>query len=173
MVPQNATLFSGTIAENLKYGNENATEEQMLHALNTAQASEFVNKLKDGINTKVNQGGKNFSGGQKQRLTIARAIVRDPEILILDDSSSALDFATDAALRLSLKNELKNKTVIIISQRINTIRNYDKIAVLDDGEIVGTGTHEYLMQNCKVYNEIYSSQNTEIASEDEKRGSNE
>ncbi|MDF2685240.1 MAG: ATP-binding protein, partial [Clostridia bacterium] len=171
MVPQNATLFSGTIEENLRYGNEDATNEQMINALKISQASEFVEKLKDGINTRINQGGKNFSGGQKQRLTIARAIVRDPEILILDDSASALDFATDAALRKSLKEEAENKTVLIISQRISTIKNSDVIAVLDDGEIVGIGTHENLLQYNKVHKEIYNSQNTEKDKETVERGS--
>lgn len=165
MVPQNAILFSGTIAENLRYGNENATDEQIYHALKVAQALEFVDKLKDGIKTNINRDGKNLSGGQKQRLTIARAIVRDPDILILDDSASALDYATDAALRYSIKTESKDKTVIIISQRISTIKNSDKIAVLDDGMIVGIGTHDYLIEKCKIYQEIYNSQNTEKVSE--------
>lgn len=158
MVPQETVLFTGTIESNLRWGNENASQEQLNNALHIAQASEFVEKLPDGIKTPVNQGGKNFSGGQRQRLTIARALVGSPEILILDDSSSALDFATDAALRKAIKNETKDMTVLLVSQRVSTIKRADKIIVLDDGEVAGIGTHEKLMQSCETYQEICLSQ---------------
>lgn len=158
IVPQKAVLFKGSILDNLKWGNENATINEIENALNISQSSSFINSLPDKYNAKVMQGGKNFSGGQKQRLTIARALVRNPEILILDDSSSALDFATDAELRKSLKENTKDMTVLIVSQRASSIMNSDKIIVLDNGEIAGIGTHDYLLENCEVYNEIYSSQ---------------
>ncbi|TGY44582.1 ABC transporter ATP-binding protein [Clostridium sartagoforme] len=158
IVPQKAVLFKGSILDNLKWGNENATINEIEDALNISQSSSFINSLPDKYNAKVMQGGKNFSGGQKQRLTIARALVRNPEILILDDSSSALDFATDAALRKNLKENTKDMTVLIVSQRASSIMNSDKIIVLDNGEIAGIGTHDYLLKNCEVYSEIYSSQ---------------
>ena len=158
IVPQKAVLFKGSILDNLKWGNENATINEIEDALNISQSSSFINSLPDKYNAKVMQGGKNFSGGQKQRLTIARALVRNPEILILDDSSSALDFATDAALRKNLKENTKDMTVLIVSQRASSIMNSDKIIVLDNGEIAGIGTHDYLLENCEVYSEIYSSQ---------------
>lgn len=158
IVPQKAVLFKGSILDNLKWGNENATINEIENALNISQSSSFINSLPDKYNAKVMQGGKNFSGGQKQRLTIARALVRNPEILILDDSSSALDFATDAELRKSLKENTKDMTVLIVSQRASSIMNSDKIIVLDNGEIAGIGTHDYLLENCEVYSEIYSSQ---------------
>lgn len=158
IVPQKAVLFKGSILDNLKWGNENATINETEDALNISQSSSFINSLPDKYNAKVMQGGKNFSGGQKQRLTIARALVRNPEILILDDSSSALDFATDAALRKNLKENTKDMTVLIVSQRASSIMNSDKIIVLDNGEIAGIGTHDYLLENCEVYSEIYSSQ---------------
>ena len=139
-------------------GNENATIEDLEEALEISKSDVFVNSLKEKYNSEVMQGGKNFSGGQKQRLTIARALVTKPEILILDDSSSALDFATDAALRQALKDKTKNMTVLMVSQRASSIKNADKIIVLDNGEIAGIGTHDYLLNNCEVYNEIYSSQ---------------
>ncbi len=157
-VPQKAVLFSGTIADNLRFGNENASDEELARAAETAQAKEFIDKMPEGMNTFVNQGGRNLSGGQKQRLTIARALAGDPEILILDDSASALDFATDAALRKAIAENTENMTVIIVSQRANSIRHADKIIVLDDGEAVGIGTHDSLMESCGVYREIVMSQ---------------
>lgn len=158
IVPQKAVLFKGSILDNLKWGNKDVTINEIEDALNISQSSSFINSLPDKYNSKVMQGGKNFSGGQKQRLTIARALVRNPEILILDDSSSALDFATDAALRKNLKENTKDMTVLIVSQRASSIMNSDKIIVLDNGEIAGIGTHDYLLENCEVYSEIYSSQ---------------
>lgn len=158
IVPQKAVLFKGSILDNLKWGNEDANVNDIKEALEISQASTFVNFLKDKYNSEVLQGGKNFSGGQKQRLTIARALISKPEILILDDSSSALDFATDAALRKALKEKTKNMTVLIVSQRASSIKDANKIVVLDNGEIAGIGTHDYLLNNCEVYNEIYSSQ---------------
>ena len=158
VVPQKAVLFTGTIADNLRWGNENASAEDMERAVETAQAKEFVDKLPDGFDTMINQGGRNLSGGQKQRLTIARALVGDPEILILDDSASALDFATDAALRKAIAENTKNMTVIIVSQRANSIKYADKIVVLDDGEAVGIGKHDELMESCEIYREIVMSQ---------------
>lgn len=157
-VPQKAMLFSGTIAENLRWGNENASDEQLQKAAETAQAKEFIDKMPDGFNTHVNQGGRNLSGGQKQRLTIARALTGNPEILILDDSASALDFATDAALRKAIAKDTQNMTVLIVSQRATSIRHADKIIVLDDGEAVGIGTHSELLESCPVYREIVMSQ---------------
>ncbi len=157
-VPQKALLFSGTVAENMRWGKADATEEEIRAAIKTAQAEEFVNKLTDGLNTHISQGGKNLSGGQKQRLTIARALVSKPEILILDDSASALDFATEAALRKALAADTNNATVFIVSQRANSIRHADKIIVLDDGVQAGMGTHKQLLESCEVYREICSSQ---------------
>lgn len=160
IVPQTAVLFTGTIAENLKLGNPNASSEDIEKSLEIAQALEFVDKLPDKYDTPLDQGGKNLSGGQKQRLTIARAIICNPEILILDDSFSALDFSTDARLRNALNNELKdNSTIIISSQRIATIKNADKIIVLDDGKLVDIGTHDELLKRCTIYEEINRSQN--------------
>ena len=158
IVPQKAVLFKGTIRENLLWGNENASSLDLQKALEISQAKEFVDNKENGIDFKVNQGGKNLSGGQKQRLTIARAIVRNPEILILDDSASALDFATDAKLRASIKNMRDDMTVIIVSQRASSIQHADKIIVMDDGEVAGIGTHESLIQNNEIYQEIYYSQ---------------
>lgn len=160
IVPQKAVLFKGSILENLKWGKEDADINDVKEALEISQAKSFVDSLPEKYNAPVLQGGKNFSGGQKQRLTIARALISKPEILILDDSSSALDFATDAALRKSLKEKTKDMTVLIVSQRVSSIRNADKIVVLDNGEIKGIGTHDYLLKNCQVYSEIYSSQLT-------------
>lgn len=157
-VPQKAMLFSGTIAENLRWGNENATDDQLIKAAETAQAKEFIDKMPEGFNTFINQGGRNLSGGQKQRLTIARALTSSPEILILDDSASALDFATDAALRKAIARDTSDMTVMIVSQRATSIRHADKIIVLDDGEAVGTGTHDQLLESCPVYREIVMSQ---------------
>lgn len=158
MVPQQAVLFSGTIESNLRWGNEQASPEQLEKALKIAQAWDFVSAMPAGIESPVNQGGENFSGGQKQRLTIARALAGEPQILILDDSASALDFATDAALRKAIQKETAGMTVIIVSQRASTIRRADKILVLDDGELAGIGTHEQLMNSCEVYQEICLSQ---------------
>lgn len=157
-VPQKAVLFSGTIAENMRWGKADATEEEIRSAIKTAQAEEFVNKMPDGLETKISQGGKNLSGGQKQRLTIARALVSKPQILILDDSASALDFATDAALCKAIARDTENMTVFIVSQRANSIRQADKIIVLDDGKQVGIGTHKELLESCEVYREICYSQ---------------
>lgn len=157
-VPQKAVLFSGTIADNLRWGNENATLADMEKAVSIAQAKEFIDKLPNGFDTEIAQGGRNLSGGQKQRLTIARALTGSPEILILDDSASALDFATDAALRKAIAQNTDNMTVIIVSQRATSIRYADKIIVLDDGEAVGIGTHDELMESCGVYREIVLSQ---------------
>ncbi|MEG0615868.1 MAG: ABC transporter ATP-binding protein, partial [Oscillospiraceae bacterium] len=158
LVPQKAVLFSGTLEENLRWGNENASVEEIWRAIKISQADEFVNRLPDGLQTQILQGGKNLSGGQKQRLTIARALIRKPEILVLDDSASALDFATDAALRGAIQQETENLTVIIVSQRANSIKNADKIIVFDDGEAVGIGTHEELFESCEIYREICLSQ---------------
>lgn len=158
IVPQRAVLFKGSILDNLKWGKEDATLDEVKEALEISQSYSFVESLQEKYNAPVLQGGKNFSGGQKQRLTIARALISKPEILILDDSSSALDFATDAALRKALKEKTKDMTVLIVSQRASSIKNADKIVVLDNGEIAGIGTHDYLLENCEVYSEIYSSQ---------------
>ena len=161
MVPQQAVLFKGTIRDNMKWGKEDATEEEIQRALSIAQASDFVNSKPEGLNTMVSQGGANLSGGQRQRLTIARALVGDPEILIMDDSASALDFATDAALRHAIHEQTKGMTVFIVSQRATSIKQADKILVLDDGELVGVGTHKELMESCEVYREICLSQLSE------------
>lgn len=158
VVPQKAVLFAGTIRENMKWGKEDATDEEIMEALTIAQAAEVVQKKEGGLDAFVEQGGKNLSGGQRQRLTIVRALVRKPRILILDDSASALDFATDAALRKAIR-EMKNApTVFIVSQRTSSIRFADQILVLDDGKSVGVGTHDELLTTCSVYKEIYDSQ---------------
>lgn len=154
---QRAVLFQGTIRENLSWGKEDATDQEMMEALKTAQALEVVEK-KEGLDTLVSQGGKNFSGGQRQRLTIARALVRKPEILILDDSASALDYATDAALRRAIAGLEERPTVFIVSQRASSVQYADRILVLEDGELAGIGTHKELLLNCQVYQEIYYSQ---------------
>ena len=161
IVPQNPTLFKGTIESNLKFRDKNASQEELIKALKISQSYEFISEKPDGIKTKVERGGRNFSGGQRQRLTIARALVGSPKILILDDSSSALDFATDYNLRHALKVTLKETTKIIVSQRTNSIKDADNIIVLDSGNVVGVGKHEELLQNCEVYKEIYNSQNKE------------
>ena len=160
IVPQKAVLFTGSLRENMKWANKNASDEEILMALDIAQCSDFVSNLKDGLDTSVLQGGKNFSGGQKQRLTIARALVGSPKIIILDDSSSALDFATDLKLRQALNTHAKEITTIIVSQRASSIKNSDKIVVLDDGKLAGIGTHEELLENSEVYKEICLSQLT-------------
>lgn len=157
-VLQKAVLFHGTIRENLKWGNPDATEEDLNRAITVAQAKEFVDNKEGGLDFEIEQGGKNLSGGQRQRLTIARAVVKKPEILILDDSASALDFATDAALRKAIREMEGETTVFIVSQRAASIQHADRIVVLDDGKIVGLGTSEELLESCEVYQEIYNSQ---------------
>lgn len=158
IVPQHAVLFKGTIRDNIRFGKENATDEEIMKALETAQALDFVQKKKDGLDSFIEQGGSNLSGGQKQRLTIARALVSNPEFLILDDSASALDFATDAALRKAIRHNTENCTVFLVSQRATTIKDADKILVLDDGQLAGIGTHKELLSSCEVYREICLSQ---------------
>ena len=160
-VQQKAWLFSGTIASNLRYGNADATDEKLMHAADVAQAGDFIRSLPDGLNSFVAQGGTNFSGGQKQRLSIARALVKKPELYIFDDSFSALDFKTDAALRKALAKETQDAAVLIIAQRVSTIQHADQIVVLNEGQMVGLGKHEELLQTCPVYREIYESQTKE------------
>ena len=160
-VQQKAWLFSGTIADNLRYSRPDATDEELMHAADIAQAGDFIRSLPDGLNSYVAQGGTNFSGGQKQRLSIARALVKKPELYIFDDSFSALDFKTDAALRKALAPETKDAAVVIIAQRVSSIRHADQIIVINEGEMVGKGTHEELMENCPVYREISDSQTKE------------
>lgn len=155
---QKAVLFKGTIKENLLWGNENATQQELDEAIEASQALEFIDKKENGLESVVEQGGRNLSGGQKQRLTVARALVRRPEILILDDSTSALDYATDAKLRSAIKHLSYHPTVFMVSQRTSSIRHADKILVLDDGQVVGIGTHDELLKNCEVYQEIHYSQ---------------
>ena len=163
IVPQRAVLFSGTLRQNMQWRKQDATDEEIWQALETAQAASFVRKMPDGLDSVILQGGKNLSGGQKQRLTIARALVGEPESLILDDSASALDFATDAALRQAIAKFSAGRgnrmTTIIVSQRANTVRYADQIVVLDDGKAAGIGTHEQLLESCQIYREIYWSQN--------------
>ena len=161
IVPQSAALVSGTIRDNMRWGNENATDEEILEAIETAQAGDIV-KAKGGLDAKIEQGGRNLSGGQKQRLTIARALVRKPEILILDDSASALDYATDASLRRAIRELDGKTTVFIVSQRASSIMHADKIIVLDDGRAVGVGTHQELIDSCPIYREIYETQFGEV-----------
>ena len=158
VVPQRAVLFAGTIRDNMRWGNENASDKEIYEALEIAQAKTIVDEKEKGLDTEVLIGGQNFSGGQRQRLTIARALVRKPEILILDDSASALDYATDAALRQALKQQTMVMTVFVVSQRVASVRNADRILVLDDGQIAGSGTHEELYKTCDVYKEICLSQ---------------
>ena len=158
VVPQKAVLFNGTIADNMRWGKADATKEEMEKAIAIAQGSDVVASKKNGLEEVILQGGKNLSGGQRQRLTIARALVKEPEILILDDSASALDFATDAKLRKAIKEETKDMTVFIVSQRASSIKHADQIIVLEDGEMAGLGTHEELLQTCEVYREIVKSQ---------------
>lgn len=158
LVPQKSVLFSGTIRSNLELGNKNLNDIELKRVLDISMASDFVNKLEDKYDAKVLKGGKNFSGGQKQRLSIARALAKNSEILILDDSLSALDFSTDLQVRKKLKEEVKNKTIIMISQRASSLKNADKIIVLDNGEVKAIGTHDELLDTCYVYKEIYYSQ---------------
>ncbi|MBS4178488.1 ABC transporter ATP-binding protein [Lederbergia citrea] len=160
-VPQKASLFSGTIAENIQYGKQTAGEDEILKALETAQAIDFVSEKEDGLQSNIDQGGANLSGGQKQRLAIARALVRKPEIYIFDDSFSALDYKTDARLRSALKQETGNSTIIIVAQRVNTVIHADQIIVLNEGTIAGVGTHRELLSENRIYQEIVSSQATE------------
>jgi len=160
-VPQKGILFSGTIESNIKYGNPNMSDEQMIEAAQIAQATEFIDSKPEKYKEPIAQGGSNVSGGQKQRLSIARAIAIDPEILVFDDSFSALDFKTDSTLRAELAKKTKDKTVIIVAQRINTILNADQIIVLEDGKIVGKGTHEELIKNNETYKQIALSQLSE------------
>jgi len=160
-VPQSAILFSGTVAENIRYGKEDATDEEVTHAADVAQATEFIQGMDEGFASPIAQGGTNVSGGQKQRLSIARALVSRPEIYIFDDSFSALDFKTDARLRAALKGETTQATVIIVAQRVSTVMDANRILVLDDGQLVGMGTHRELMKTCDVYKEIVSSQLSE------------
>ncbi len=166
VVPQKAVLFKGTIRSNLQWGKANASEEEMKEALSASQSLEFVEKLEQFLDAPVAQGGKNFSGGQRQRLTIARALVRKPEILILDDSTSALDYVTDARLRKELKARKDSMTTFIVSQRTSSIQFADKIVVLEDGKIAGLGTHKYLLEHCEVYQEIYDSQYQNVSEEE-------
>ncbi len=172
VVMQKAVLFHGTIRENLKWGNENASDEELWEALRTAQAEEFVLQKKNQLDEMIEQEGRNLSGGQRQRLSIARALVKKPEILILDDSASALDYATDAALRRSLKEMPGETTVFIVSQRASSLMHADTIIVLDDGNVAGMGTHEELLKNCEVYQEIYYSQFERSDKENKKESEN-
>ena len=161
LVPQKAVLFTGTVNENIRFGNEQATDEEIVHAANVAQAFEFITAMKDGFDSLISQGGTNVSGGQKQRLSIARAIVRKPEIYLFDDSFSALDFKTDANLRKALKKETGDSTVLIVAQRVSTVKDADRIIVLDDGNVMGIGTHEELLRMNTTYQEIVKSQLSE------------
>ena len=157
-VPQKAFLFSGTVESNLRYGDEKADFEEMWHALSIAQAEEFVHEMPDGLNSEITQGGTNVSGGQRQRLAIARAVVKKPDIYVFDDSFSALDFKTDSLLRAALKREVADANVIIVGQRVSSIMHADQIVVLDQGTICGLGTHEELLGSCETYREIVYSQ---------------
>ena len=161
LVPQKTVLFTGTITDNIRYGKAAASAEEVQHAAETAQAMEFISAMKDGFDSIIEQGGINVSGGQKLRLSIARALVRRPEIYIFDDSFSALDFKTDARLRAALKKETADATVLIIAQRVTTVMDADRIIVLEDGQIVGMGTHKELLITCEVYREIVYSQLSE------------
>lgn len=157
-VPQKAVLFSGTVADNIRFGNKNADIDEIQRAAELAQATEFISKMPEGFESTVAQGGVNVSGGQKQRLSMARALVRKPEIYIFDDSFSALDFKTDAKIRAALGREITDATIIIVAQRVGTVKDADRIIVLDNGKIAGIGNHQELMKTCAVYQEIVSSQ---------------
>ena len=161
VVPQKAVLFKGSLRENMKWGKADASDEEIYQALAIAQARDFVEAKGKGLKLFIEQGGKNLSGGQRQRLTIARALVRKPEILIMDDSASALDFATDARLRKAIREETRDMTVFLVSQRVATVRGADQIIVLDDGKIAGMGTHRQLLDGCQIYREICQSQLSE------------
>ncbi len=161
-VPQRATLFSGTIASNLRVGKPDATPAQMWHALEVAQAADFVRSLPEGLQAPIDQGGGNLSGGQRQRLAIARALVRRPDLYVFDDSFSALDYTTDARLRAALRAETTQAAVLIVAQRVSTIMFADRIVVLDGGRVVGLGTHDDLMATCPTYREIVESQITDL-----------
>jgi ATP-binding cassette subfamily B protein len=161
LVPQKPYLFSGTVASNLRYGRPEATDDELWRALEVAQARDFVEQLPEGLNAPIAQGGSNVSGGQRQRLAIARVLVRRPEIYLFDDSFSALDYTTDAALRAALAREITDATVVIVAQRVSTIRDADRIVVLDEGRVVGTGNHTELMNDNETYREIVLSQLTE------------
>jgi ATP-binding cassette subfamily B protein len=165
MVLQKNTLFSGTVRDNMKWGNPDATDEEIIEACKQAQAWDFISKKPGALDSEVSQGGANFSGGQKQRLCIARALLKKPKIIILDDSTSAVDTATDAKIREAFAKELKGITTIIIAQRINSISHADRIVVLDDGKINAVGTHEELLQTCEIYKEVYTSQQEGVISE--------
>jgi ATP-binding cassette subfamily B protein len=158
LVPQKAYLFTGTVASNLRYGKPDATEQEMWEALEIAQARDFVEAMPEGLEAPITQGGTNVSGGQRQRLAIARALIRRPEIYLFDDSFSALDLTTDARLRAALKPVTADATVVIVAQRVSTIADADQILVLEDGAIVGRGTHEQLLTECRTYQEIVESQ---------------
>jgi ATP-binding cassette subfamily B protein len=168
-VPQKAVLFTGTVNENLRYGKEDASDDEIRHAADVAQANEFITKMPDGFDSTISQGGTNVSGGQMQRLSIARALVRKPEIYVFDDTFSALDFKTDAKLRTALKGETRESTVLIVAQRVSTVIDADQIIVLEEGRVAGIGTHRELMKTCDVYGGIVSSQlsATEIEAETE------
>ncbi|HEX7588964.1 MAG TPA: ABC transporter ATP-binding protein, partial [Anaerolineae bacterium] len=166
-VPQKAVLFTGTVNDNLRYGKEDASENEIRHAAEVAQASDFIKQMPEGYDSTIAQGGTNVSGGQMQRLSIARALVRKPEIYVFDDTFSALDFKTDAKLRAALKGETRDSTVLIVAQRVSTVIDADQIIVLDEGRVAGMGTHRQLMKTCDVYSGIVSSQlsASEIAGE--------
>ena len=157
-VPQKAVLFKGTIKENMLFGNKNATDEEINNVLSVAQAEHFISKLPDGLDSYVSQGGKNFSGGQKQRLCIARALIKKPEIYVFDDSFSALDFKTDAKLRSELQKYIGNSSMVVVAQRVSSILDADTIIVLNEGKVVGQGTHDELLKTCTVYQDIVKSQ---------------
>ena len=165
MVLQNNVLFSGTIAENLRWGDENATDEELVAACKSAQAHDFISSFPDGYQTDLGQGGVNVSGGQKQRLCIARALLKKPKILILDDSTSAVDTFTDSKIREAFKNDIPNTTKIIIAQRISSVQDADKIIVLDNGKIADMGTHAELLERSPIYSEVYYSQQKGVVAE--------
>lgn len=156
--PQKALLFSGTVAENIRLSKPHATDEEVIQAAIDAQADGFIKEMPQGYNSRISRGGKNLSGGQRQRISVARAIINNPDILILDDATSALDFLTDSRLRQAIKRRRPDQTVFIVSQRVGVIKNSDRILVFDDGHIVGNGTHDELMNTCELYRDIYRSQ---------------